>query len=95
MTKSNEKKAYEYPLTFQEALQNVMDGKGWAQGDGFADGVIMMCEGGMFMRGKDHLHIHNFGCRGDEQKSPIYITKNLMTQKFRMVSTQPDAERRV
>lgn len=91
----DKKRTYDYPLTFQEALENVMSGKGWAQGDGFPDGVIMMCEGGMFMRGKDYLHIHNFTLKSHEQKQPIHITTSLMAQKFRMVSTQPDAERRV
>lgn len=84
-----------YTLGFQEALEQVMDGKGWAQGEHFADGVIMMEKGGMFIDGRDHLHVHDFKAERGNQKSDIQITKNLMMQKFRIVRTQADAERKI
>lgn len=87
-------KKIEYPLTFQEALENVMAGNGWAQGEEFRDGVIMMEKGGMFMRGKEHLHIHSFDSDIEFEKTPILITQGLIRQKFRMVSTQADAMRK-
>ncbi|OXX44823.1 hypothetical protein B9J93_12660 [Vibrio sp. V17_P4S1T151] len=84
-----------YTLSFQEALEQVMDGKGWAQGEQFANGVIMMEKSAMFIDGRDYLHVHDFKSERRNQKSDIQITKNLMMQKFRIVSTQADAERKI
>ncbi|KAA1254749.1 hypothetical protein F0M16_10810 [Vibrio cholerae] len=84
-----------YTLSFQEALEQVMGGKGWAQGEHFDDGVIMMEMGNMFIDGRDYLHVHDFKAERGNQKSDFWITKNLMMQKFRIVRTQADAERKI
>ncbi|EQM48516.1 hypothetical protein D051_0012 [Vibrio parahaemolyticus VPCR-2010] len=41
------------------------------------------------------LNNRYFKAERGNQKSDIQITKNLMMQKFRIVSTQADAERKI
>lgn len=84
-----------YPLTFQNALNALMNGQGWIQGDNFADGVVIMKERGYGVQGKDHAHFHNFNISGSDAKFPLEITNMLYQQNFRIVTSQPDAERRV
>lgn len=89
-----DKSAINYPLSFQEALEKVMNGEGWAQGEGFKDGVIMMERGSSFMDGLDHLHVHDFNASFGERKSPLQISQNLIRQRFRLVTTQSEAMRK-
>lgn len=83
-----------YNLTFQEALQSVMNGDGWAQGDNFANGVVIMKDKGCGVDGLDHAHIHNFNILGKDAKFPLEINNMLYLQQYRIVRTKFDADRR-
>lgn len=89
-----DKSAITYPLSFQEALEKVMNGDGWAQGEGFNDGEIMMERGSSFIDGLDHLHIHDFNASFGERKSTLQINQNLIRQRFRLVTTKYEAMRK-
>lgn len=84
-----------YNLTFQEALEAIMNDNAWAQGENFRDGIIIMAKGGLFINGFDFLHIHDFKTKlSESSKSDFQLTKGAMQQKYRLVSTQFDAERK-
>lgn len=77
-----------YNLTFQEALQEVMEGNGWMQGEDFAEGVVFMIGDSFGLKGRPWLFMHDF--KSNHQADPI-ITSGVYNQKFRIVQTQPDA----
>lgn len=84
------KKKYTYDLTFQEVLEELFeeDSPCWYQGENFRDGVVFLKQWGdlrerVFIPGKSYI-----------QDIPI-ITQGVYNQKYRRVTTQPDAERRV
>lgn len=85
----------EYTLSFHEALQAIFENDSWAQGEEYADGVILMAKGGLFIRGRDELHLHDFKAKlSKDEKFALSISKNAINQKYRLVSTQFDAERK-
>ncbi|MCY9866462.1 hypothetical protein OTK49_28385 [Vibrio coralliirubri] len=83
-----------YPLSFSEALDKVMNGEGWAQGERFKDGLIMMERGSSFMNGASYLHTHDFSATATESKAPIMINQSLISQRFRIITTQFEAMRK-
>lgn len=84
---------YNYDLTFTEALEVLTSGKGWVQGEDFAAGVVLMFDSGSV--GKDYVHVHDFTVAFKDSKWNLQITRGILLQKYRIVTTQPDAERRV
>ena len=80
----------EYTLSFNDAIDLVVNKGKWIQGEHFIDGLIMMCKGNFTLSGLHYLHTHSFE---DGSKDAVYITTGLMSQKFRVVSTQCDAMR--
>ena len=78
-----------YELDFYEAMKMAMANECWLQGEDFKAGVVM-CFGksGMGRINVDCLSAYDFntGCSW-----PIEITGTIIKQKFRVVSTQPDA----
>lgn len=83
-------KKYTYDLTFQDVLKELFeeDSPCWYQGENFRDGVVFLKQWGdlrerVFIPGKSYI-----------QDTPI-ITIGVYTQKYRRVTTQADAERRV
>jgi len=83
----------EYTLSFTEALEVLTNNGGWVQGESFADGVVIMFDGGSV--GQGHIHVHDFTLDYFDCKSEFHITRSLLSQKFRVVKTQPDALRKV
>lgn len=82
-----------YELSFTEALQVLEKGEGWVQGEYFSDGVVLMFDtNGWTGFSRDYLHVHDFSSR--VMKSALQITQGIMSQKYRIVRTQPDAERK-
>lgn len=78
-----------YNLDFYEAMKMAMANECWIQGGDFKAGVVMCFgNGGIGQVNVDCLSAYDFntGCIW-----PIQITGNLIKQKFRSVSTQPDA----
>ncbi len=83
-------KKYTYNLTFQEVLEELFeeDSPCWYQGENFRDGVV-------FLKAFGSLRERIFTAKFDwEQDTPI-ISQNVYTQKYRRVTSQADAERRV
>lgn len=77
---------YKYDLTFYEALELVLQDECWVQGENFADGVVL------FLYNTNIVKCKDFTVGEDWDMS---VTKNLVSQKFRKVYTQPSAERRI
>lgn len=85
-----------YELTFYEALDILVNNKGWVQGENFADGVVLMIdEEGYTGYSKDYVHVHDFSSNRGAVKSELQITYGVVSQKYRVVCTQPDAERKL
>ncbi len=83
-----EKKKYTYDLTFEEVIEEMWNRECWYQGEKFADGVIILAD----TDGKGILKNFYGDCL---DTSLLVLTKELYSQMFRRVYTQPDAERRV
>lgn len=83
-----------YELTFNEALDVVIKNKGWVQGEQFANGVVIMFDNHRWL-GKDYIHVHDFTLSASDCKSPLSIKRGILSQKYRVVNTQPDAERKL
>lgn len=80
-------KKIEYTLTFSEALDILMKDEGWIQGDDFADGVI-------YKLGKDGIvKCVNFFVDSKDREYNAMLTSGIYRQKYRIVHTQPDAQR--
>lgn len=85
-----------YELTFYEALDVLVNNKGWVQGENFADGVVLMIHGeGYVGYSKGYVHVHDFSTYRGARKSELQITHGVISQKYRVVYTQPDAERKL
>lgn len=84
-------KKYTYDLTFQDVLKEIFeeDSTCWYQGENFQDGVVFLKAFGSLRE-----RIFTADKFGWEQDTPI-ISQNVYTQKYRRVTTQADAERRV
>lgn len=82
-----------YELTFYEALDVLVNNKGWVQGEYFADGVVLMFDNGSV--GLDYIHCHDFRGSFRDSKEQLQITRGILYQKYRVVRTQPDAERKL
>ncbi len=83
-------KKYTYDLTFQQVLKEIFeeDSPCWYQGENFQDGVV-------FLKAFGSLRERIFTAKFDwEQDTPI-ISHNVYTQKYRRVTSQADAERRI
>lgn len=83
-------KKYIYDLTFQEVLKEIFEENSpcWYQGENFQDGVV-------FLKAFGSLRERIFTAKFDwEQDTPI-ISQNVYTQKYRRVTSQSDAERRI
>ena len=76
---------YKYDLSFYEALDLVLNDECWVQGEDFLDGVVILLH-------KDYVMLKDFYCNVTRD---FILSKNLASQKFRKVYTQPSAERRV
>lgn len=88
-------KNFEYNLTFIEALEAVMNNKGWAQGTEFKDGVVIR-------KNAEHTafdgiaHIFDFSKKAHETRQiPLNITNGIYRQKFRLIETEPEAMRKI
>lgn len=85
-----------YGLTFYEALDVLVNNEGWVQGEYFADGVVLMIdEEGYVGYSKNYIHVHDFSSNKGSVKSELQITQGVIAQKYRVIRTQPDAERKV
>jgi hypothetical protein len=82
-----------YELTFTEAMQVLINKEGWVQGEDFSTGVVLMFDSGSV--GKDYIHVHDFTLDYFDCKWALQITRGTLSQKYRVVSTQPDAERKI
>lgn len=67
-----------YELTFFEAIEKCLNGEGFIQGDGFADGV--------YVKEKDGLLISVEGHRHHEEIGALHISRGLMKQKYKLFS---------
>lgn len=85
-------KKYTYDLTFQDVLKELFEENSpcWYQGENFRDGVVFLKQFGD-LRERIFTTDNKFGW---EQDTPI-ISQNVCTQKYRRVTTQADAERKV
>ena len=85
-------KKYIYDLTFQDVLKELFEENSpcWYQGENFQDGVIFFKQYGDL---KQKLFITQFSWQQDTC-SPT-ITQNVYTQKYRRVTSQADAERKI
>ena len=83
-------KKYTYDLTFQDVLREIFeeDSPCWYQGENFQDGVVFLKTFGSL---RERIFITDMDW---EQDTPI-ITTGVYTQKYRRVTSQADAERRV
>ncbi len=80
-------KKIEYTLTFLEALEILMKDEGWIQGNEFADGLI-------YKLGKDGIvKCVNFMADSKDREYNAMLTTGVYRQMYRIVHTQPDAER--
>lgn len=85
-----------YELTFYEALDVLVKNEGWVQGENFADGVVLrMFEEGYVGYSKNYVHVHDFSANRGSVKSELQITHGVIAQKYRVVCTQSDAERKL
>ncbi len=83
------KKSIQYPLSFTEALEILMKNEGWIQGDNFADGVV-------FKLDKTGLVKQcNFTDKSHDREYNAMLTTGVYSQNYRVVTTQPDAERKI
>lgn len=84
------KKKYIYDLTFQDVLKELFeeDSPCWYQGENFRDGVVFLKQWGDL---RERIFTAEFGW---QQDTPI-ISQNVYNQKYRRVTTQADAERRI
>lgn len=83
-----------YELTFYEALDVLVNNKGWVQGEQFSDGIVLMFDDHQRL-GKDYIHCHDFTLPSHSCKFSLSISRNILSQKYRVVHTQPDAERKL
>ena len=83
-------KKYIYDLTFQDVLKELFeeDSPCWYQGENFQDGVVFLKQWGDL---RERIFTTGMGW---QQDTPI-ITTNVYDQKYRRVTSQADAERRV
>lgn len=80
-----------YELSFTEALRVLEYNEGWVQGEQFGDGVVLMFDKGTLAR--DYIHVHDFTVGYKSSKFDLQITRTILEQKYRVVHTQPDAQR--
>ena len=83
-------KKYIYDLTFQDILKEIFeeDSPCWYQGENFQDGVVFLKQFGDL---RERVFTTEFGY---QQDTPI-ISHNVYTQKYRRVTSQADAERKI
>lgn len=81
-----------YELSFTEAIRALEKGEGWVQGEHFSDGVVLMFDKGS--SANDYIHVHDFTVDYKSSKFNLQITRSILSQKYRIVCTQPDAERK-
>ena len=83
-------KKYIYNLTFQEVLKELFeeDSPCWYQGENFQDGVVFLKQWG-------DLRERIFTPEFDYQQDTPIISHDVYTQKYRRVTSQADAERRI
>lgn len=83
-------KKYIYDLTFQEVLKELFEENSpcWYQGENFQDGVVFLKQWGDL---KERIFTTGFDW---QQDTPI-ISQNVYAQKYRRVTSQADAERKV
>lgn len=67
-----------YNLSYLEAIQRCLDGKGFIRGDGMTNGMYVKKEDGLLIivNGKDHHRKH----------MDLYIHQNLLGQKWKLFS---------
>ena len=78
----------EYTLDFYQALKVLENNEGWIQGEGFGDGVVLSMQGG------ERLCVVDFYPCYSKAVSDYTITSSTFTQKYRIVTTQPDSLRK-
>lgn len=83
------KKSIKYPLSFTEALEVLMKNEGWIQGDNFADGVVFKLDESGLVKHCDFLN------KSHDREINAMLTIGVYSQNYRIVHTQPDAERRI
>jgi len=84
----------EYTLSFSEALEVLTNNEGWVQGEMFRDGVVLMFYSCSTVY--NHIHVHDFTLDSfNNCKSELQITRRMLSQRFRVVKTQPDALRKI
>ena len=83
-------KNYIYDLTFQEVLKEIFeeDSPCWYQGENFQNGVV-------FLKQFGYLIERIFTPEFDYQQDTPIISPGVYTQKYRRVTSQADAERKV
>lgn len=84
-----------YELTFNEALDVLINNKGWVQGEHFADGVVLIYGTPSICLDLVYLRDFNLPSCTNGSRSPLQITRGVLSQKYRVVTTQPDAERKL
>lgn len=81
-----------YPLSFHDVLNNLLfsDSPKWFQGENFGDGVFIKLLGDtitVFVFSPEWLGFHDCGA--------LIVTKEVVSQSYREVCTQPDVERKI
>lgn len=85
-----------HELTFEQAKEAVINDNVWAQGDKFANGVVLMMKGSGTISGSEFLHLHSFNKSINDNKLFLNpktneLAKSIQSQKYRIVKTQPEA----